>query len=110
MTICVDDFFMLSRHAATRMAQRGIQRTSLDLVLLHGKRADAKNECEEYTLSRRAARYLKEAGYDGETIAAAAKVRAIVDAAGNVVTCYHLRNGRSRHSRPATHFKHVGCA
>jgi len=96
MSICADEVFVLSRHATTRMAQRGIRRASLDLVLLHGRRTRAQNDCEEYILSGQAVRYLKAAGYDGEVIAAAIKVRAIVDTIGNVVTCYHQRKYRSR--------------
>jgi len=96
MAICADATFVLSNHAATRMAQRSIRRASLELVLLHGTRGKAQGNCEEYILSGGTVRHLAAAGYDGETIAAATKVRAIVDAAGNVVTCYYQRKGRSR--------------
>lgn len=98
ISICKNGAFMLSSHAATRMAQRGIQVASLDLVLLHGTPVTAKRDCEEYVLSGRTAQHLEAAGYDGQTIAAATKVRAIVDAGGTVVTCYHQRNGRARSS------------
>lgn len=98
MAVCADISFALSKHAATRMAQRSIRRDSLELVLLHGTRVKAQHDCEEYILSGRTARQLTDAGLDGETIAAATKVRAIVDPAGNVVTCYHQRKSRSRPS------------
>ena len=107
MAVCADATFVLSNHAATRMAQRGIRRASLELVLLHGTRAKAQHGCEEYILSGRTARYLTVAGYDGEMIAAATKVRAIVDAAGNVVTCYHQRKGRVRPSRRKAYLEEV---
>ena len=96
MAVCADASFVLSNHAATRMAQRSIRHDSLELVLLHGTRVKARHDCEEYILSGRTVRHLTAAGLDGEVIAAATKVRAIVDAAGNVVTCYHQRKGRSR--------------
>ncbi|OBY27098.1 hypothetical protein A9D60_15905 [Leisingera sp. JC1] len=96
MAMCADASFVLSNHAATRMAQRSIRHDSLELVLLHGTRVKARHDCEEYILSGRTVRHLTAAGLDEEMIAAATKVRAIVDAAGNVVTCYHQRKGRSR--------------
>jgi hypothetical protein len=99
MAVCAESTFVLSNHAATRMAQRSIRRASLELVLLHGTRVKAQHDCEEYILSGRTVQHLTAAGHDGETIAAATKVRAIVDAAGNVVTCYYQRKGRSRPSR-----------
>lgn len=105
MAVWADEIFVLSNHAASRMAQRGIRRDSLELVLLHGTRAKAQHDCEEYILPRRAARNLAAAGYDGETIAAATKVRAIVDTAGNVVTCYHQRKDRSRTSSRKAHLR-----
>lgn len=100
-----DGNFVLSQHASTRMAQRGIRRAILDLVLLHGTRAKAQYDREEYILSGRAVRYLTSAGYDDEMIAAAMKVRAIVDDAGNVVTCYHQRKSCSRPSGRTSHFR-----
>jgi len=106
MLICENGAFMLSTHAATRMAQRGIRRAILDLVLLHGRRARAQHDCEEYALSGRTARHLEAAGYDGQTIVAATKVRAIVDPDGMVVTCYHQRNGRSRPSSRKSHLRY----
>ena len=99
MAIGADATFVLSNHATTRMAQRSIGRACLELVLLHGTRVKAQHDCEEYILSGRTVRHLTAAGLDGETIAAAIKVRAIVDVAGNVVTCYHQRKGRSRPPR-----------
>lgn len=105
ISVCADGTFVLSSHAATRMAQRGIRRASLDLVLLHGTRAKAQHDCEEYILPGRTIRHLIAAGYDGETIAAATKVRAIVDTAGNVVTCYYRRKGRSRPSSRKAHLR-----
>lgn len=103
MAICADATFVLSNHAATRMAQRSIRRASLELVLLHGIRAKAQGNREEYILSGRTVRHLAAAGYDGETIASATKVRVIVDTAGNVVTCYHQRKGKSRPSSRKVH-------
>lgn len=103
MAVSADASFVLSNHAATRMAQRSIRQDSLELVLLHGTRVKARHDCEEYILSRRIVRYLTAAGLDGEMIAAATKVRAIVDAAGNVVTCYHQRKGQSRPSSRKNH-------
>lgn len=105
MSICEGGAFMLSTHAATRMAQRGIQSAILDLVLLHGTRAKAKRDCEEYVLSGRAARQLEAAGYDNQTIASAIKVRAIVDTEGTIVTCYHQCNGRPRPSSRKSHVR-----
>lgn len=105
MSVCADATFVFSNHAAARMAQRGIRRDSLDLVLLHGTRTKAQFDCEEYTLSGRAIRHLMTTGYDGKTIAAASKVRAIVDTAGNIVTCYYQRKGRSRPSRRKGHLR-----
>jgi hypothetical protein len=99
MAVCTESTFVLSNHAATRMAQRSIRRASLEIVLLHGTRVKAQHDCEEYILSGRTVRHLTAAGLDGETIAAATKLRAIVDAAGTVVTCYRQRKGRSRQSR-----------
>jgi len=98
ISICQNGAFMLSTHAATRMAQRGIRRRILDLVLLHGTPAKAQHTCQEYILLERVARRLAATGYDEKTITAATKVRAIVDTEGTVVTCYHQRNGRSRPS------------
>lgn len=98
MSICEAGAFTLSDHAAARIAQRGIRGASLDLVLLHGTPVKAQHDCEEYVLSGRTARHLEAAGYDGQTVAAATKVRAIVDTDGTVVTCYHQRNGRSQPS------------
>lgn len=105
MAVCADATFVLSDHAATRMAQRGIRRATLELVLLHGTRVKAQHDCEEYILSGRTVRHLTAAGLDGETIATATKVRAIVDAAGYVVTCYHQRKGRSRPSSRKSHLR-----
>ena len=105
MAICEQGAFMLSTHAATRMAHRGIRRAILDLVLLHGTRAKAQFGCEEYVLLESAARHLEAAGYDGQTVAAATKVRAIVDTDGRIVTCYHRRKGRSRPSSRKSHFR-----
>lgn len=105
MSICENGAFMLSTHATTRMAQRGIRHAILDLVLLHGTRAKAQHDCEEYVLSGRAARHLEAAGYDDQTIAAATKVRVIVDTDGTIVTCYHQRNGRSRPSSRKSHLR-----
>lgn len=105
MSICEDGIFMLSSHAATRMAQRGIRGAILDFVLLHGTRVKAQRGCEEYILSGRAARHLEAAGYNGQTIAAAKKVRAIVDNNGTIVTCYHQRKGRSRPSDRKCHLR-----
>lgn len=110
MGVCAEASFVLSNHAATRMAQRGIRRASLELVLLHGTRAKAQGNREEYILSGRTVRHLAAAGYDGETIAAATKVRAIVDTAGNVVTCYHQRKGRSRASSRRVHLREARSA
>jgi len=110
MAVCADGAFLLSSHAATRMAQRGIRRTSLDIVLLHGTRARAQHDCVEYLLSGSAVRHLAEAGYDWETIAAASKVRAIVDTTGNVVTCYHQRKGRTRLSSRNARLREGQCA
>jgi hypothetical protein len=105
MSMCEEGAFMLSNHAATRIAQRGIRGAILDLVLLYGTRAKAELGCEEYILSERAARHLKAAGYNGQAIAAATKVRAIVDTDGTIVTCYHKRKGRSRPSSRKSHFR-----
>lgn len=99
MAFCEEDAFQLSTHAAMRMAQRGIRGAILDFVLLHGTRRKAQRDCETYVLSDRAGRELQAAGYDGQTIAAATKIQAIVDAEGTIVTCYHRRNTRSRLSR-----------
>jgi hypothetical protein len=96
MSVCEDGAFVVSSHAATRIAQRGIRRASLDLVLLHGTRAKAQRDCEEYVLKGRTARQLEAAGYDRSIIADATKVRAIVDTDGRIVTCYHQRRSRSR--------------
>ncbi len=103
MAVCADATFALSNHAAMRMAQRSIRRASLELVLLHGTRVKAQHDCEEYVLSGRTVRHLAAAGFDEEAIAAATKLRAIVDAAGNVVTCYHQRKGRARPSIRKAH-------
>lgn len=109
MPISENGAFMLSEHAATRMAQRGIRPEILDVVLLHGTATKAKRACEEFSLLERAARQLVTTGYDQETISAATKVRAIVDNHGTIVTCYQKRSGRprtnSRNARPrgATH-------
>ena len=105
MAVCADTSFFLSNHAATRMAQRSIRSASLELVLLYGTRAKAEGNCEEYILSGRTARNLAAAGYDEEAIAAATKVRAIVNTAGHVVTCYHQRKGRSRPSGRTTYLR-----
>lgn len=100
--------FMLSAHAATRMAQRGIRSASLDLVLLHGVPSKAPYDCETYLLPDQAARQLMAAGYDEDVIKAAAKLKAIVGYDGTVVTCYYgrrrrlaslLQKERSRYSR-----------
>ena len=104
ISVCEGGAFMLSNHAATRMAQRGIQSAILDLVLLHGTRAKAQRDCEEYVLSVRSARHLEAAGYDNQTITSAKKVRAIVDTEGMIVTCYHRRNSRPRQSSREPHF------
>ena len=104
MSICENDAFRLSTHAATRMAQRGIRPEILDVVLLHGTPTKAQRACEEFSLLERSARQLVTMGYDQETISAATKVRAIVDTNGTIVTCYHKRNARlrttSRNARP----------
>jgi hypothetical protein len=105
MSVCEEGAFMVSSHAATRMAQRGIRRASLDLVLLHGTRAKAQRECEEFVLLGRTARQLEAAGYDRSTIAVATKVRAIVDADGRIVTCYYQRRGRSRPSSRTSYLR-----
>jgi hypothetical protein len=105
MSICENGAFMLSNHAAARMAQRGIRGACLDLVLLHGTPVKAKNDCEEYVLSGRTAQHLEAAGYDDQTVVGATKLRAIVDTEGTVVTCYHRRNGRSRPSFRKSHLR-----
>ena len=105
MSICENEVFMVSTHAATRMAQRGIRRAILDLVVLHGTPAKAQNDCEEYILSEQAARFLVNTGYDPQTITAATKVRAILDPCGTIVTCYHKRNGRARPSSRTSHLR-----
>ena len=107
MSICEPEAFTLSNHAAARMAQRGIRGAILDLVLVHGTRAKAQHGCEEYILSERAARHLEAAGYNGQTIAAATKVRAIVDAEGRIVTCYHQSKGPLRPSGRKSHLRGV---
>lgn len=99
MRFCEKDTFVLSSHAATRMAQRGISRAILDLVLLHGTRAKAGGNCEEYALPEREARQLADLGYEAPLVNAARKVRAIVNVEGVVVTCFHRSNGRSGHGR-----------
>ncbi len=104
-SICEDKTFMVSTHAAVRMAQRGIRRAILDLVILHGTPAKAQDDCEEYILSEQAARFLVNTGYDPQTITAATKVRAIVDPCGTIVTCYHKRSGRSRPSSRTSHMR-----
>lgn len=96
MAECAAASFVISKHAATRMAQRSIKRGSLELVLLHGARVKTQHGCEEYILLGRTVRQLTAAGLDGKMVEAATKVRAIVDAAGNVVTCYHQGKGLSR--------------
>lgn len=96
MAVCGDANFVLSNHAATRMAQRSIRGVSLDLVLMHGTRVKAQRNCEEYILAERDCRHLIAIGLDKEAIAAASKLRAIVDYEGNVVTCYYQRRGHSR--------------
>lgn len=95
MQVCDNGPFTCSAHAATRMAQRGISWAALDLVLLHGTQSKAKRDCEEYLLPNRAAQQLEAAGYNGQLIKAATKIRAIVDPYGTVVTCYHERNRQS---------------
>lgn len=105
MSICENGEFMLSTHAATRMAQRGIRRAILDLVLLHGTPAKAQHTCQEYILSERAARRLATTEYDDQTITTATKVRVIVGTDGTIVTCYHKRNGRSRPSSRKSHLR-----
>ena len=93
----VEETFTLSAHAATRMAQRGIRESILNLVLLHGAQSKAGSDCEEYLLPKRTARELSAAGYDGNLIKAATKVRAIVGSDGTVVTCYQTSQSlRSR--------------
>jgi hypothetical protein len=103
MSIGEDGAFTLSNHAAARMAQRGIRGASLRLVLLHGTPVKAQSDCEEYVLSGRTARHLEAVGYEGQVVAAATKVRAIVDPEGTVVTCYYQLNGRSGPCRPKSH-------
>ncbi len=109
MQLCDDGAFTLSAHAATRMAQRGIRRAIIDLVLLHGTQSKAKHDCEEYLLTDRAAQQLEAAGYDGQLIKAATKVRAIVGPDGTVVTCYHERNGQLGSSRRTTRNRRARC-
>jgi hypothetical protein len=105
MSIGEDGAFTLSNHAAVRMAQRGIRGASLRLVLLHGTPVKAQSDCEEYVLSGRTARHLEAAGYEGRTVAAATKVRAIVDSDGTVVTCYHQLKDRSVPCRLKSHVR-----
>ena len=81
--------FLLSRHASTRMAQRGIQAEILDMLLLHGDSSKTAGGCERYCLLDRTAKQLRAAGVDDEVLAAATTLCAIVSAEGTVVTCYH---------------------
>ena len=80
--------FSFSKHAVTRIAQRGIQVRILDILLLHGSRTDAGDGCESYRLLNRTLKQLKTEGYDAQTLKSATKLRAIVNAHGAVVTCY----------------------
>ncbi len=80
--------FVLSDHATTRMAQRGIQGRSLDILLIHGSRSDAGGGCHKYRLLDRTVRQLNTEGYDARVLKSATKLRAIVSADGAVVTCY----------------------
>lgn len=95
-TLCTDAAFALSRHATTRMAQRGIRGEALEIVLLHGTRVKTRDACEEYVLPDRTGRTLEREGIDREMIEAAKRIRAIVGADGTIVTCYHQRSDRSR--------------
>lgn len=81
--------FSLSRHASTRMAQRGIQAEILDMLLLHGEPSKTVGGCERYCLLDRTAKQLRAVGVDDEVLAATTKLCAIVSADGTVVTCYH---------------------
>lgn len=88
--------FLLSDHAITRMAQRGIQSRSLDILLVHGSRSDAGGGCERYRLLDRTVKQLKTEGYDARALKSATKLRAIVSADGAVVTCYRGSPERRR--------------
>jgi hypothetical protein len=80
--------FSISNHACTRMAQRGVQSRTLDVLLMHGSRARAGGGCERYRLLDRTVRQLEAEGYDAQLLKSATKLRAIVSADGAVVTCY----------------------
>jgi hypothetical protein len=80
--------FSLSKHAVTRIAQRGILDRSLDILLIHGSRSDAGGGCEKYCLLERTVKQLKTEGYDARALKSATKLRAIVSTDGAVVTCY----------------------
>ncbi|MFG6083656.1 DUF4258 domain-containing protein [Paracoccus litorisediminis] len=88
--------FSFSRHAETRMAQRGIRTNSLDILLLHGTTYSAGEGCERYQLLDCTFRHLQTAGYDVQILRSAAKLCAIVNEHGVVVTCYHVSHDTRR--------------
>lgn len=99
MSIHNDNSFIYSKHAKTRMLQRGIKQKIIDFILHYGSQSWAGGGCEEYSVSRKNSCKLDAVEYDKNTISAATKVRVIVSSEGIVVTCYFKHNNRSFRSR-----------
>lgn len=94
-SIYTEEAVIYSKHATVRMAQRGINRKTIDFILQYGNRCWAGDGCEEYAISERAVRNLDAFEYDKETISKASKVRLIINPEGSVVTCYFKYKNRS---------------
>lgn len=105
IALSVAGSFTVSKHASTRMAQRGIQAHILDLLLTHGDQSKTCGGCECYCLLGRTAEQLRNAGLDAEVLDAATKLCAVVSADGTVVTCYHGDHETRRRPRKTTHHR-----
>ncbi len=90
----------LSRHAEIRVAQRGIRKEVLALVMSeHDVDADVGNGCCALRVSRRRIRDLLEEGHPPKTVERLKRLVVVDGAAGTVVTIMHDSGTRGRRYR-----------
>lgn len=108
----ISEIIMLTRHAQTRLQQRGVPYRVLRLLLAHGDvTVHAGEGCENVTLSREAAQGLVREGFNPDDVAKARRVAAVLGQNGVATVLYPTKRGRGRRFRrqlPTRRGRHGG--
>ncbi len=95
---------VMTTHAQQRIAQRGVRRRELALLVLHGSDISAGKRCVRRFLTKAQLSDLRAQGYDRRTIEGASCLEAVLSSDDVLITCYKrkpkgsaLAQGRTVH-------------